>query len=110
MDTVVIVDPVLWSLLIGSLIPLVVAVATKLQASSGLKAVLGAILGVISSIVVTLNSTAGNSFSWKLLAITAATTIITTVSTYVGIWQPATKINEKAAPRFGLGTDLTTAA
>ena len=104
MDTVITVDPILWSLLIGSIIPIIVAVATKLQASGGLKAILGIVLGVVGAAVVTLNQTAPDgSFSWKLLAFTAATAIITTVTTYVGAWKPVLAINEQTAPNFGLG-------
>lgn len=104
MDTVVVIDPVLWALLVGSLVPISVAIATKLRASSGLKAFLGIVLSVIGSVVITIDQTApGGSFSWRILAFTSATAIIAQVAAYVGAWKPILALNNKTAPTVGLG-------
>lgn len=104
MDTVIIVDPILWSLLVGSIVPIFVALSTKLQASSGVKATIGILLSLIGSIVITMDNIPNKgTFSWRLLAITSATAIIAQVAAYVGAWKPILAINTKAAPTSGIG-------
>lgn len=103
MESTITVDPLLWSLLVGAVIPVVVAFATKLSASGGVKALIAVVLSTAAGVVITINQQVGNSFSWKMLAFTGATALITAISTYLGVWKPAVAINNVTAPTFGIG-------
>lgn len=74
------------SLLIGTLIPIVVALVTKSTASPGTKAVVNLALSAVSAFGAEyVNSV---NFVWQQALLTTVTTFAVSVATYYGLWKP----------------------
>jgi hypothetical protein len=107
MDTTLTVDPMVVSILIGTVLPIVVGLVTKLKASSRLKALLLLTLSAVQGLIV--NSTLGDGaavLSADTLLV-AAIGWVSAVASYYGLLTPtgvSPKVNEKTA-HFGLGSD-----
>lgn len=103
----VILDAQTISFLCGVLIPLVVGVLTKVNASAGLKAVVNALLSALAGALATFTQTGLTSdVDWKTLVISVLSVWIVSVATYYGIWKPtgvAGTVNVKTG-RFGVGS------
>jgi len=97
-------NPLLLTLLIGAIIPLVVALITKATLDNRWKAIITMVLAAISGTLVTINDQ-GGTFEWKQAVVATAATAITSIATYLGFWAPAVDPNTKLAPQFGLGSD-----
>jgi hypothetical protein len=80
-------DATLISLLAGVLIPLLVGLLTKLEAPSGVKAVMNAALSALSGALATI-APDGSGFSWKPFLVFWATTWVVSIATYAGLWKP----------------------
>lgn len=98
-------EPWVVAIIGGTLIPLLVGVATKLGASPGLKAVIGLVLVAVVTalnVIVTNNGT----FVIRDVVVLFATTFVVHVASYYGLWKP---IGGGAAPgaeatkNFGVG-------
>lgn len=92
-----------WALLYGALMPLVVGLVTKLNASAALKAVLLLVLdGVASVLTEFFSGPAG--FDWKNAVVNAVAALVVSVAAYYGLLKhtisPA--LNEATAT-VGLG-------
>ena len=104
--TVVTLDPFIVSVLAGTIIPVITGVVTKLEAASGVKAivalVLSALVGILTPIV-----NQGGTFDWKVVLLSFAAAFVTNLATYLGMWKA---IGEpypplaKATENFGLGS------
>lgn len=100
-------SPLIVSLLIGVVTPLLTGLIVKLRASSGTKAIVG--LGLVAigagiNFVVSANGV----FALDDLVILVATTFVAHVSTYYGVWKPVGSSNDgaptmTATPEFGFG-------
>lgn len=99
------VDPVLLSLIGGAVIPLLVAFATKYNASSGTKAAVAALASVLAGVLTEIVSD-GGVFSFQGAATSAAIALVASFSTYTGFWKPVVDVNHRAAPDHGLGSNL----
>ena len=95
-------DLTLFAILSGVVIPLLVGLITKLQASSGIKAILNFGLSAITA-AVALESEA--NFNWKTFAVNFALTWVVSIATYYGLWKPtgvSGTVQEETA-NFGIG-------
>lgn len=103
----VILDAQTISFLCGVLIPLLVGVLTKVNASSGLKAVVNALLSALAGALAAFTQTGlTGDVDWKTLILSMLSTWIVSVATYYGIWKPtgvAGTVNVKTG-RFGVGS------
>jgi hypothetical protein len=108
MESTITIDPFAVSILVGTVLPIVVGLVTKLGASSGLKAVLLLLLSAVQGLIV--SSTMGDGaavFSTETLLI-AGLGWVSAVASYYGLLTPtgiSPAVNNKTA-RFGLGSDL----
>jgi len=95
-------DMTLLALVSGVIVPLLVGVLTKLNASSGVKAVLNLGLSALAAGLATANEI---DFTWKPFLVNFAFTWVVSVATYYGFWRPtevSTKVQEATA-EFGVG-------
>lgn len=87
-----------WVLVSGSLVPLLVAIVTKWNSSSVLKAVVMAVVNILaSSVLVWKTWPDGTQFSE--FAFAALTAIIASAGTYYGFWKPTL-----IAPKIAVAT------
>jgi hypothetical protein len=84
----------------GVLIPILVALLTKLRASSKLKAMANAILCAVSG---ALSTVIPGAFSWKPFAVAALSTWAVSVATYYGLWKPTGVTQATASATAGVG-------
>lgn len=83
-------DPVrvqLWSLLVGTVLPIAVGIVTKSSTSAGLKAILLALFAAVSGFLTELIQS-GDSFSWETALITWLATFMVSVALHFGVWKP----------------------
>lgn len=99
------INAALVSVLVGSLLPLLVGLVTKIELHSGIKAAILLLFSVVQGVIVTAIQTDGSAIISTEALLTAAITWISGVASYNGLLKPAevsTKLNEKTA-NFGLG-------
>ena len=101
MNTITI-DPLLVSLIAGAVIPVLVALATKYNASSGLKSIVAVVASVAVGVLNEIVNQQG-TFDWKTTATSALVTLVTAFSTYNGFWKPVAHVNDRALPNVGVG-------
>lgn len=106
-------DPVVMSILIGIVTPLLAGLMVKLQASSGIKAFVGVVLVAVNAVVSWVVQVDG-SFHWEQFTLVTFTAFATHVFTYLGIWKPAgggvAAPTMLKTPNVGLGSKYTKAA
>lgn len=73
-----------WALLYGALMPLVVGLVTKLNASAALKAVMLLALDSVASVLTEFFSTP-TDFNWQAASINAVAALIVSVASYYGL-------------------------
>lgn len=103
----VLLDAQTISLLCGVVIPLLVGVLSKVNASSGLKAVLNALLSALAGALATFTQTGlSNGVDWKTLIISILSVWIVSVATYYGVYKPTGVAGSviAATSRFGLSS------
>lgn len=86
----------------GVVIPLLVGILTKMDASSALKSICNAALSALGSVLATMQL---ELWDWKWFFISWASTFTVSIASYYGLWKPTTvapKVQE-ATGRFGLG-------
>lgn len=94
-----------WLMLISSfVIPLIVGLTTKLQASKGLKGVLTLVLAAVAGVLQTAVASGGIVEQQTL--INGLMTFGGALLVYYGLLGPA-KVDEVLAPQFGLGKATT---
>lgn len=89
------------ALLSGVIIPLLVGLLTKLNASSGVKAIFNFGLSALTAVLATVTDT----FEWKALLVNFGLTWAVSVATYYGLWCPTgvAPAVQEATPDFGIG-------
>lgn len=98
-----IISPIYWTVVVGLLLPVVVAALTKNRASSRTRAVLAILGDAIAAIAIRATTVDGSGLIDQALIIDFAFLFVPTVASYVGFWQPVAQVNEKLAPNFGIG-------
>lgn len=95
-------DMTLLVLLTGVVVPLLVGLLTKLNASTGVKAVLNLGLTALGAALVTSNQT---GFEWKTFAVNFGVAWAVSVGTYYGFYKPTGTADKvaKIAPEVGIG-------
>jgi len=90
------------TVLSGVVIPLLVGVLTKLEASSALKSVCNAALSALGSVLATMQL---EFWDWKWFFISWASTFVVSIASYYGLWKPTTVAPrvQEATGRFGIG-------
>ena len=95
-------DMTLITILSGVIIPLLVGLLTKLDASSTVKSVLNFGLSALAGGLATVNEA---DFNWKPFVVNFALTWVVSIATYYGLWKP-TEVAPKvqvATADFGVG-------
>ena len=97
------------SLLVGFVVPLLVGLLSKWDASKTVKSILNFGLSALSSVLATVIP---DQFEWGPFLFTFAMTWATSIATYYGLWKPtnaATKVQSTTAT-FGVGNSNKKAA
>jgi hypothetical protein len=105
-QTSTIIDAQTISLLCGVVIPLLVGLLAKINASDGLKAVINALLSALAGTLATFTQTGlGAGVDWKTLVISILSVWVVSVATYYGVYKPTGVAGSLAAatPKFGFG-------
>lgn len=92
-----------YALLVGVVIPLLVGLLTKLNASSGIKSILNLGFTALGTALVTFNQT--TVWNWKTFAINFGLGWAVSIGTYYGFYKPTGVAGTvaKATPNFGVG-------
>lgn len=95
------------NLLIGTLLPILVALVTKQHASPRAKALTLLFLSVLGGALTGIRDN-GGSFELDVTLVNFAVTYITAVATYYGLWKPTAVAGSggaaaKVAPGVGVG-------
>lgn len=95
-------DLTLYALLVGVIVPLLVGLVTKLNASPGIKAVLNLGLTALGTASVVFNQI---DWDWKAFAVNFGVAWAVSVATYYGFYKPAGVADTvaKVAPNVGIG-------
>lgn len=93
-------DMTLYALLTGVIVPILVGILTKLDASSGLKAIFNFGLTALGTGLVTYNQT---NWSWKAFAINFGFGWVVSVATYYGFYKPTTIAPKVASATSSFG-------
>lgn len=92
-----------WALLFGAVMPIVVGVVTKANASAATKATVLLVLDAVSG-VLTDWFASPNGFDWSGALTTALAALVTSVGTYYGFLKHTNNLGlNTATARFGLG-------
>lgn len=104
-DTVLTIDTVTLSFLVGSLMPLLTALATKLNASSGLKGIVNMVLSIAGGVLAAF-VTADGSLTLYQVSAAAIATYLSAQTVYTGLLRPlgAPQAIQNATPNAGLGS------
>ena len=90
------------TLIVGGLLPLVVALVTKSTASVGLKQFVSALAAAATGLIVTSTELDGTALISKPAALLAVTAFLASQAAYVGQWKPHA-IDARIAPNIGIG-------
>lgn len=92
----------LYALLTGVIVPLLVGLFSKLNASSGVKSVLNLGLTALGTALVTFNQV---NWNWKTFAINFGLGWAVSIGTYYGFYKPTGVAGTiaKTTPNFGVG-------
>lgn len=108
-ETTITLAPLVVVLLVGTFIPILVGIVTKLDASPALKQVLTIVLSGIAGLLNTAVVADGSAvFSVETLLLAGATWL-TAIATYAGVYGSA-RTNDHLAPKFGIGGAIDTTA
>lgn len=90
------------TILIGTLIPILVGLLTKLDASPKVKSIVSIVLNAVQALIVSSVVSDGTAIISKQTAILWGLGVITSIATYVGIWKPV-DAPAKLLPNVGIG-------
>jgi hypothetical protein len=91
------------SFLVGTVIPILTALLTKVHASSGLKGVVNALMSAVAGSLITVLG--ADPVVWQTLIWAIGTTWVSSIGTYYGLLKP-NQLTGKVAlatPQFGIG-------
>lgn len=92
------------TLLVSFVIPALVALLTKITASSALKQILSALLAAVTGLIVAATTIDGHAEIRGPAVLLALGAFISAQATYVAVYRPH-GLNAALAPGVGLGTD-----
>ena len=99
-------DPMVVSILVGTVIPFIVGLITKVNASIKVKVIANALVSLVAMYIAnsTIAETGAAVFSWKSLSMFVVTTL-TSGQAYDKFWSPVLDINSRAGllPDKGFG-------
>lgn len=96
-------DPMLLTLLLGVILPIVRGIITKVSASQSLKTTVGLILSTVAGIAVQAQQ--GDGLISKQMVVAAIIVFVTAQAAHYGVWQPtgaSGAIDDKTG-NFGIG-------
>lgn len=92
-----------WALLFGALMPMVVGIITKANASANTKAVTLLVLNALNGVLTEYFATP-DGFDWRNAIVGALAALITSVATYYGFLKHNDNLGlNRATASFGLG-------
>lgn len=92
-----------WALLFGAVMPVVVGLVTKANASPNLKATVLLVLNAINGVLVEFFA-APDGFDWRTAVVNALAALVTSVATYYGFLKHNGNLGlNKATATVGLG-------
>lgn len=89
-------------IIVGTLIPILVGVMTKLDASPRIKSIINIVLNGVQALIVSSVTADGAAAISKQTAVLWALGVITSIATYLGVWKP-NNIPQKLLPNVGIG-------
>lgn len=93
-----------WALLFGAVMPMLVGLVTKANASANTKAVTLLVLNAVNGVLTEYFATP-DGFDWRNACVSALAALITSVATYYGFLKHNGNLGlNKATATFGLGT------
>lgn len=97
------VNAMVVTIILGTILPILVGLITKLDAPSGMKGAILIVLNAVQAGIVSATTADGSaSFTTESLVLFAFG-IATSLSTYYGVYKPL-DVPSKLAPEFGIGT------
>lgn len=95
-------DMTVIALLTGVIVPLLVGLLTKINASPSIKSILNFGLSALAGVLATVSDI---DFEWKAFLVNFALTWAVSVASYYGLWRPTgvAPAVQEATPEFGLG-------
>lgn len=90
------------TIIVGTLIPILVGILTKFDASPRVKSIISIVLNAIQALIVSSVTADGAAAISKQTAILWALGVITSVATYTGVWKP-NNVPAKLLPNVGIG-------
>lgn len=95
-------DMTVIALITGVIVPLLVGLLTKINASPSVKSVLNFGLSALGGVLATFSA---DTFEWKGFLVNFALTWVISIATYYGLWRPTgvAPAVQEATPEFGLG-------
>lgn len=101
-EHVVTVPMWIWTLIVGTVIPLIVGLLTKLNAKPGVKIIINLVLAAISGVIGTAVVADGVAKFSTTAVVLAGLSLVQSIATYLGIWKPL-ESHSKLLPNAGLG-------
>lgn len=93
-----------WALLFGAIMPMLVGLVTKANASANVKAVTLLVLDAITGVLTEYFATP-DGFDWRNAVVSALAALITSVATYYGFLKHNDNLGlNKITATFGLGS------
>lgn len=93
-----------WALLFGAVMPILVGLITRANASANTKAVTLLVLNAINGVLTDFFATP-NGFDWKGALVNTLAALVTSVGTYYGFLKHNDNLGlNRATATFGLGT------
>jgi hypothetical protein len=107
-NQVIQVDVTVLTFALGTVIPLLVGLVTKLTATAQLKSILNLVISVAAGVLAVWIQ-AGGTITLMMLATAAFTTYMASQVTYHGLWKPTGAVDaiSAATPNLGLGSGFT---
>lgn len=92
-----------WALLFGAIMPMLVGIITKANASANTKAVTLLVLNALNGVMTEYFATP-DGFDWRNAIVSALAALVTSVATYYGFLKHNDNLGlNKATATFGLG-------
>lgn len=101
-DAVLAIPQATWAIIMGTVVPVVVGIITKLAAPSWLKGFINLVLSAVAGLIATATQADGSALFTQSTLVNAAVAFVTATAMYYSIWKPL-HVNEHTAPEKGLG-------
>lgn len=101
-DALLVLTPVVVTIITGLIMPFVIALVTRLSASSVTKGVIGIVLAFVAALVERAMLADGSAVFSSGLLLDTGLVYVPQLATYIGVWRHV-NINAKIAPNVGIG-------